>query len=79
MNNLGLEAYYIKCIKTIYLLEGSPNELLAFQRKLKEENSEKYSEILNFKKTLEYEITNLKQVILDGADPIINDNLLTAV
>lgn len=79
MNNLGLEAYYIKCIKTIYLLEDTPNELLAFQRKLKEENSEKYSEILNFKKTLEYEITNLKQVILDGADPIINDDLLTNV
>ena len=79
MNNLGLEAYYIKCIKTIYLLEDTPNELLAFLRKLKEENSEKYSEILNFKKTLEYEITNLKQVILDGADPIINDDLLTNV
>ncbi|WP_295588795.1 hypothetical protein [uncultured Methanobrevibacter sp.] len=79
MNNIGLEAYYFKCIKTMYSLEDNPKELLNFQRKLKEENLERYIEILNLKKSLESEIVNIKQAMLYGDDPIINEKLFSNV
>ena len=79
LNNLGLEAYYLKCIKSMYILEDNPKELLNFQQKLNRKNPERYKEILKFKKSLEHEIVNLKEVLLDEVDPIINEELISNV
>lgn len=67
-------------LKNIYQIElQSPEERDKYQQKLKDKNPVAYEQFLEFKDNIESRIINIKQVILDGADPIINEDLLTNV
>lgn len=80
MFDIGIKASNFKYLKELYRLEDiSKEDKLKYQQMLEENNPEVYEQVLNLKKRLESEIINIKQVILDGADPIINEDLLTNV
>ncbi|WP_296875515.1 hypothetical protein [uncultured Methanobrevibacter sp.] len=80
MFDIGIKASNFKHLKELYHLEDiSKEDKLKYQQMLEEKNPDVYEQVLNLKKRLESEITNIKEVILDGADPIINDDLLTNV
>ncbi len=69
--DIGIKASNFKHLKIIYELEDvSEADKINYQQKLKHDNLDVYNEVLDLKKRLESSISNVKQVLLYGEDPI---------
>lgn len=69
----GIKASNYRHVRRIYELEDiSEDEKNKYLNDLKKNKPEIYSEVIELKNRLEKDITNVKEVLLFGQEPILN-------
>lgn len=67
----------LNVLRRIYVLEEqSPEQRINYENQLKKENLESFTEFLNWKNATENHIENIKDVLLKGDSPIINNEYI---
>mgnify|MGYP003312220968 CR=1 FL=1 len=67
----------LNVLRRIYVLEEqSPEQRVNYENQLKKENLESFTEFLNWKNATENHIENIKDVLLKGDSPIINNKYI---